>query len=195
MMNERRNISGAFFGLLLIGLGIIFLAGQFIDVRIGAFLWPFVVIAFGGMFFVGMLLGGPSAGGLAIPGSIIAMIGLILLGHNTFGHWEGWSYDWTLILIAVGIGLVIRGYWSHMESSRSAGWNLIKIGAIFFVLFGAFFELVIGFGDRTLLNRAFWPLALIGVGAYLLISRMFKKSNTTSYFPPEGGNSYDHPNQ
>ncbi len=194
-MNERRNISGAFFGLLLIGLGIVFLLGQFIDVRIGAFLWPFVVIAFGGMFFLGMFAGGPSAGGLAIPGSIISMIGLILLAQNTFGHWEGWSYDWTLILIAVGIGLVIRGYWSHMESSRHAGWNLIKLGVVFFVLFGAFFELVIGFGNQDLLTRAFWPLALIAVGIYLLVSRLLKRSKPSSYFPPEDSSTYNHQNQ
>jgi hypothetical protein len=170
---------------MLIGLGFVFLVGQFINVEIGEYLWPFMVIAFGGIFFAGMVAGGPSAGGLAIPGSIISMIGLILLAQNTFGHWEGWSYDWTLILIAVGIGLVIRGYWSKMEHSRRAGWNLIKLGAVFFVLFGAFFELIIGLGNRDLASRVFWPLAIIVLGIYLFVTRVFQTAKPASYLPPE----------
>jgi hypothetical protein len=189
-MFERRNTASALIGLILIGLGIIFLAGQFINIQISSFLWPFAVIAFGGVFFLGMLAGGPSAGGLAIPGSIIGMTGLILLVQNTFGHWEGWSYDWTLILVSIGIGLVINGYWSHREHSRQAGWRLIRLGTLFFLIFGAFFELVIGFGATSLASRIFWPLAIIAAGAYLFVSRLGR----TTPLPPEDKPSFPQEN-
>lgn len=177
-MNTNRNLASAVFGLILIGLGIIFLVGQFVNIEIGAFLWPFMVIAIGGVFFAAMVAGGPSAGGLAIPGSIISMVGLILLFQNTFGHWESWSYGWTLILTAVGIGLVIRGYWSKDEASRQSGWRVIRIGAIFFVLFGAFFELIIGFGRHSMISQVAWPLLLIGIGIYLFASRLLSSRRT-----------------
>lgn len=181
-MNTNRNLASAVFGLILIGLGIIFLVGQFVHFDIGAFLWPFFIIAVGGVFFIAMVAGGPSAGGLAIPGSIIGMVGLILLFQNTFGHWEAWSYGWTLILISVGIGMVIRGYWSKDESSRQHGWRVIRLGAIFFVIFGAFFELVIGFGRNSLIAGIAWPLLLILIGVYLFASRLLGSGRKN---PPE----------
>jgi membrane-bound ClpP family serine protease len=66
--------------------------------------WPFLIIGCGALFFVAMFLSGKSAAWLAIPGSIIIVTGLILLAQNLTGYWESWSYAWTLIVIAVGLG-------------------------------------------------------------------------------------------
>lgn len=172
-MIASRNRISAVFGAVLILMGILLLVGQFIHVDLGGFLWPFLVIGFGALFFVGMVTGGRESGSLAIPGSVIVMIGLILLVQNLFGHWEGWAYSWGLILASVGAGLVIRGYWVGDEADRQRGWRLVRLGLVFFLVFGAFFELVIGFAGNDLFSRIFWPSALILVGLYLFVTRIF----------------------
>ncbi len=56
-----------------------------------------------------MFLGGKQVSGLAIPGSIITGIGLLLLFQNLTSYWESWSYGWTLIIIFVGAGIYLAG--------------------------------------------------------------------------------------
>ncbi len=69
--------------LLLIGLGLLFLLLQFVPLDLGRNAWPFFIIIPGLLFFAGMALGGRDAARLAIPGSIVTMVGLILLYQNT----------------------------------------------------------------------------------------------------------------
>ena len=107
MITQRRNIGGLVGGSILIGLGVLFLLAQFFNFMAWQFLWPFIVIGAGGLFFVGMLAGGKSAAGLAIPGAIISVVGLMLLYQNLTGHWASWSYGWTIILVAVGLGILM----------------------------------------------------------------------------------------
>jgi hypothetical protein len=167
--------------LILVGLGVLFLLEQFLRIDIWAFAWPFIIIAFGGLFFVGMVTGGKSAGGLAIPGSIISMIGLILLYQNTSGYWETWAYAWTLIITAVGIGMFIMGVWSGQEGARRAGVSVAGVGVVLFLVFGAFFELGASFLGLRRTSGLLWPLMLIAAGLYLLISRsgLFRRRTPT----------------
>jgi len=178
-MFENRNRTGAIVGVLLVLAGLFFLAGQFFSFDFGRILWPFFVIGFGGLFFVGMLLSGRSSTSapLAIPGSIIVTVGLILLFQNFFDYWEGWSYSWALIVAAVGIGMVISGYWSGEEGMRARGWRVVRTGIILFLVFGAFFELVLGFSRGRPVAGIVWPLALILVGAYLVVRRLLPGGN------------------
>jgi hypothetical protein len=158
-------------GVILIGLGVLFLLGQLFNFNAWRFLWPFTVIAFGALFFVGMVVGGRTAGALAIPGSIISMIGLTLLYQNLTRHWESWAYGWTLIVIAVGVGIFIMGLWSGEERHRQSGLRVAAVGFVLFVIFGSFFELGAAlFGARGA-GQLVFPLLLIGVGVYLLIAR------------------------
>jgi hypothetical protein len=174
-------------GVFLIGLGVLFLLGQFVRINLWEWLWPFWIIGFGALFFVGMLAGGKSAAGLAIPGSIISMVGLILLYQNWFGHWESWAYAWALIPVAVGIGLFIMGLWNGRESTRRAGINVAGVGIVLFLVFGAFFELgAVMLGMRRA-GGVLWPLILIGAGLYLLITRsglLSGSNSSTSQEPP-----------
>jgi hypothetical protein len=171
-------------GAMLVIIGIIFLVGQFINIDFGAYLWPFFVIGFGALFFVGMVAGGPSTSGLAIPGSIIVTIGIMLLVQNTFDVWESWAYSWTLIIASVGIGIIIQGLYTKRDDLRRSGWRLVRLGLLLFLIFGAFFELI-AFRQETFLSRIFWPLALIVVGAYLMITRLIRSSHPTSATPIE----------
>ncbi len=171
MMNQRYHAGGLIGGSILIGLGVLFLLAQFFNFAAWHFLWPFLVIGVGGLFFVGMLVGGKPAAGLAIPGSIIGVIGLMLLYQNLSGHWNSWAYGWTVILMAVGLGIWVAGLWGDNARQRQSGWRVIQVGFVLFVIFGAFFELVLsGFGGSAL-RQAFFPVMLILLGLYLVIRR------------------------
>ncbi len=172
-MNNQKNIVSIVGGLALIGLGILFFLGKIFGINIGEDLWPFWVIGAGAVLFVLMLIGGPAAGRLAVPGSIVVMVGLILLVLNAIDHMEGWAYAWTLIPMSVGIGSLIRGYWSNLEQPKQEGMRLIRVGAIAFVVFGAFFEIFI-FEEKSQAIQILGPVLIILLGIYLLF-RIFTR--------------------
>src|SRR5262245_13506963 len=169
-MSANRSHTGSLVaGLALVVLGLLALAGQiFRSFNFWETVWPFFVVGVGGLFFVGMFSGGKSAAGLAIPGSIFSMIGLMLFLQNIFNHWESWAYGWTVILMAVGLGIFIMGWYTENPGQRSSGLRVLKIGAILFILFGGFFEMIFNsFG----ISRFLFPVALILLGAYLVFAR------------------------
>ena len=114
---------------------------------------------------------GRSVSGLAIPGTIITTIGLMLFYQNLTNHWESWSYGWTVILMAVGLGIFIMGVWGQNASQRAAGLRVLRIGLIMFIIFGAFFELIFSAGAPFGLRSIIFPAALILLGVYLVLTR------------------------
>jgi hypothetical protein len=168
MQTNRSNVGALIAGTLLILFGLMALAGQFFRAVDWGFLWPFAIIAFGALFFVAMFAGGKGTAAFAIPGSIVGGIGLILLFQNITGHWESMSYFWTLIILFVGVGIYLMGWYGGDESQKRSGWRVMKTGFILFIIFGAFFEMI--FSSSGLANILF-PLLLIGLGAYLVLTR------------------------
>jgi hypothetical protein len=176
MLTNNRNLASLLAGVILIGVGLLSVVGQVLDGfhvldHIWHFTWPFFVIGFGMLFFVGMFAGGKSTGGLAIPGSIITAVGLMLFYQNLTNHWESWAYGWTVILMAVGLGIFIMGAYQDNEDRRQAGLKVLKLGLVMFVIFGAFFELLFSTFSPFGLRRFVFPLMLIAFGAYLVITR------------------------
>jgi hypothetical protein len=171
-MSTRNNAGSIIGGSILILLGLLFLLAQgFPGFDFLGVLWPFIIIAFGAVFFVGMLAGGKPAAGLAIPGTIITVIGLMLLVQNLTGYWESWSYGWTVILIAVGLGIFLTGAYSGNASTRTAGVRLMQLGVFFLFIFGALFEGLIFGSRRTGIGPLIFPAALILLGLYLVLIR------------------------
>jgi hypothetical protein len=166
MSNSRASL---FIGVALIGLGALFLAQEIFDLRLLDWMWPLLIVAFGALFFVGMVAGGKATGPLAIPGSIICVIGLIMLGLNLTDHWESWAYAWGLIVAAVGLGLLIWGWYGDQPALRRSGLSVMQTGLFLFLIFGAFFELLI---FRSFAAASWvWPVVLIGLGLWLLVTR------------------------
>jgi len=98
-MNTNRpspNLATSATGLLLILVGALLLFANWLRWSIVEPLWPLFIVMIGPVFFVDMIAGGKSTGGLAIPDSIITIAGLILFFQNLFGHWEGWANTWAL---------------------------------------------------------------------------------------------------
>lgn len=186
-MSSKRNTGSLVGGSLLIIFGLLALFGKiFQNFDFWGTFWPFFVIGVGVLFFVGMFAGGRSVSGLAIPGSIITTIGLMLFFQNITGHWESWSYGWTVILMSVGLGIFIMGLWGQNATQRAAGLRVLRIGLIMFVIFGAFFELIFTSGMPFGLRSIVFPVALILLGLYLVLSRSgllpgrFEDTSTTS---------------
>lgn len=171
-MNEKRN-----YGALVVGAGLICLGALalferiFEGTRFLSMLWPFIIIGFGALFFVGMFLLGKSFAWMAIPGSIITANGLMLFLQNLTGRWETWSYSWTVILMSIGAGIYIMGAWQGDASRRRAGVKLFEVGAVLFVIFGAFFEILFSLGAPTGLRGYVFPVALLLLGIYLVVKR------------------------
>jgi hypothetical protein len=171
-MNDKTRSGGASMGvgLVLVALGVLFLLEQLFGFQLGQWLWPLFIIIPSVLFFVGMLLGGKSAGPLAIPGTIVTTVGLLLFYQNTFNHFESWAYAWALIPIAVGIGLMINGAWSGLPALVQNGRRVAGIGLVLFLVGFFFFELVLNIGGMA--SGIVVPLLLIGAGVALLLRRL-----------------------
>ncbi len=168
-MSDNRNT--VIVALILVILGFMFLVGQFLGGLFWHYAWPFFVIIPGLLFFAGMVVAGKNGGGLAIPGSIVTTVGLILFYQNITGHFESWAYIWTLIFpLSVGVGLMIQGLWSGQPAVLEHGKRMALAGIVIFLIAAAFFEGIIGIGGHGL-GRYGWPLLLIAAGILLLLRR------------------------
>lgn len=166
MQTNRSNAGALIGGALLIAFGLLSLAGQFFRGFNWGSLWPFVVIGFGALFFVAMFAGGKQTAAFAIPGSIVGGIGLVLLFQSLTGHWESMSYFWTLIILFVGTGIYLMGWYGGDEGQKKSGLGVMKVGLILFIIFGAFFEMLF-----SSFNNLLFPVLLILLGGYLIVSR------------------------
>ena len=172
-MNPR-NRGSLVGGLVLVLIGLFLLVLQLAP-SMAYFLrleltWPFIVVGIGVLFFVGILLWGRSAAGLAVPGSIVTGIGLLLLYQNWSGNWESWSYAWALIPGMVGVGVILTGLIEGKPLGRAvnAGSGLILISLILFAVFGFFLG-----NDR--LARWGVPLLLVLGGCWLLVRNVLRR--------------------
>jgi hypothetical protein len=165
--------SNALLGGVLVLLGIVFLLGELFNIHVGQYVWPFFIVGIGVALFL-LALGVESEAGqaLAIVGSIVGMVGLILLYQNVTDHWASWSYAWALIApTAPGIGLFLFGTLRDRPEAVKSGAALMKVGLSIFVVAAVFFELIIGVGGLGV-GRYGWPLLLIILGILLLARNM-----------------------
>jgi hypothetical protein len=157
-MNKRAGITG---GIILILLGVLFLASEIYPQVFDFWDWPFIIIGLGGVFLLWAVLGG--TGGLAVPGSILAGIGGILYYQNLTGDWESWSYIWGLIPGFVGVGVILSGIIDgKFKEVISSGLVLILISAILLFAFGSAFGL-----DPNI--TMYWPVLLVILGVVSLV--------------------------
>jgi len=169
--HRLRGLATALIGLALIGLGVFFLLGQAFHLDVWSFLWPFFIIVPGLFFFAGMFVMGKNGAALAVPGSIITMVGLILFYQNVTGHWASWAYAWLLIFpTAVGTGLAIAGLWNDEPKTVRTGTKMAGIGVLIFLFCAIFFELVLNIsGFRSgLFGQILFPLMIVGAGIVVL---------------------------
>jgi hypothetical protein len=179
MTTNKSDIGALIGGALLIIFGALALLGQWLPGNFWGAIWPLIIIGVGGLFFITALVGAGAkdalgvpakdTAALAIPGSIITTVGLILWLQNVFGHYQSWSYAWAVIIMAVGFGIFVMGQLQGDEHRRAEGLRVLKTGLVLFIIFGAFFEMVF----RSFIGAQYlFPIALIVLGTYLLVTRV-----------------------
>jgi hypothetical protein len=179
-MDETRNRSGLVLGILLIAAGVVLFLGQYFGWSQWGELWPLMIAGVGLFFFVAMLAGGKPLGGLAIPGSIITMVGLILWFQNTYNAFETWAYAWALIIVAIGIGLIIYGKWSDRPEEVKGGLDTLRVGIILFLVFGALMEFIFNWtGVSQARGALIFPALLTLLGMVMLV-RLEQPENAAS---------------
>lgn len=181
MANGRAtNPLALVFGLVLIGLGALFLLGSLLGISILSFSWPFLIMIPGVLFLAGMVAGGRRTAGLAIPGCILTTLGGILLVQNTFNYYESWAYAWALLPASVGVGLVIMGLWQRERTLTAVGASIATVSLAVFVVAGFAFQVapMLGeyfdrSGDSLLWHRLtsiIWPFYIIIPGMALFVA-------------------------
>lgn len=169
-MNTRSNNFGAY---ILIALGVLFLAGQFLNVDLGRIFdlsWPLFIIIPGVIFLLIAFTGDRRAAGFVVPGAIVTGTGVILWFQDTFNRYETWAYVWTLYPVFVGAATLYMGTRTDNPAQVKTGRGLLSFGVIAFVIAAAFFELII-FNNNASMGRWLVPALLILAGGYMLFFR------------------------
>lgn len=166
-------------GVALVLLGGFALVGRAANVDVFDLGWPVLVILPGILLFVvAVSIGGPAGIGLAVPGGIVTMTGLVLAFQNTTGLWATWAYAWALVAPGgVGVGLVLYGLLTRQRDVVRGGIPVLVTGAGLFLGFGLFFEGVLGLsgpaiaGFETVLAAGLVGLGLLVIAGGLLGGR------------------------
>jgi hypothetical protein len=167
-MDQSRRFA-LVFGVVLILLGILFLAGQILPGLwgwVGELTWPLIVVGVGVLLLViGVAANAP---GMAVPACIVGGIGCLLYWQNATGDWASWAYAWALIPGFVGVGTILMGLWSGQgKPVREGAWTVL-VSLILFAIFGSFFGGLFGLGK-------YWPVLLILLGLLSLGQYFFRQ--------------------
>jgi hypothetical protein len=163
----------AVLGGVLIVVGAIALAGRAVSVDLFAVGWPLFVIVPGVlMFAAGVGIGGRAGVALAIPGGIVTMVGLVLAVQAATGLWATWAYAWALVAPGgVGLALVLYGLITRQPDLMRVGWPVLATGIGLFLVFGLFFEAVIGLSGSAVTGlEPVLAAGLIVVGVVMLLA-------------------------
>ena len=165
--------AGLVIGIILVVGGAIVLLGRATDLTLGPTAWPLWLIVPGVAMVVGSFAIPPRGGlGLAIPGAILAMIGVVLWFQATSGHYATWAYAWALVApTGVGLGMLLYGL-AHRDGELARnGLRTTLVGIGLFLAFGFFFEGVLGLSGVEFTNvRQAAPFVSVAFGVILLIA-------------------------
>jgi hypothetical protein len=162
-------------GAILIGVGVLLVAANQLDLDLGRVGWPVFVIGPGIALLVMALFAGGSAGtGLAVAGGIVTMSGLVLAYQSATGYYASWAYAWALVgPTGVGVGLLVYGLLTRQPAVVRSAWPPLLIGLALFTAGFVFFEGVIGLGgDRIPGLDTALPAVAIGLGVVLVAASL-----------------------
>jgi hypothetical protein len=167
---KREGLVG---GLILVVIGLIALAGQFVELDSFPNLGLLIVPGIGALFLLWGIV--TREDGLIIPGGIMSGIGLgIVLISGPFEIANG-ENDGGIFMLSFALGWVLITVLTAVFTSETHWWALIPAAVMGLiggtVLVGGVFETILSLlGD-------FWPLALIVVGGWILIQAVRGKAS------------------
>ena len=171
--DRGREHGGLALGVLLIVLGVLFLAGEEFHVDWTQYGWPMFVIVPGAvLLLLGLAIPNEAGLGMAIPGGIIASVGLILAFQDSTDTYGSWSYAWALVAPgSVGVSLFLYGLLHRRLDLLDAGLRTAAVGLGLFVGFGLFFENVIGVDETasTTALRDAMPFLAVALGVIIVV--------------------------
>jgi hypothetical protein len=170
-----KGLGNVILGVIVIAIGLLTLFQEFLNLDVWHYAWPLLLLLPGLFCFAVIVFGGGNAGRLAMPGSVLTMLGLLFLFQNAFDQFDSWAYAWALIFpTAIGIGHYVEGWWNDRPALRERGSRETMSGLVIFVLLGAFFELYLNQSGlfRGDVSRYVFPILLILIGVVLIISRL-----------------------
>lgn len=159
-------------GLALVILGGLALLGRMFSIDLLGLGWPIFVLAPGiALFAAGLAVGGRAGVGLAIPGGIVSMVGIVLSFQAATGLYATWAYAWALVAPGgVGVALVLYGLLTGQGNLVRNGVPVLLTGLGLFVAFGLFFEAVLHLsGDALPLGEEILAGGLVILGAAILL--------------------------
>ena len=166
-------------GLALVILGGLALLGRALSIDLLGLGWPIFVLAPGIALFIGAVpVGGRAGLGLAIPGGIVTMVGVVLSFQAATGLWATWAYAWALVAPGgVGIAMVLYGLLTGQRDVVRQGTPVLLTGLALFVGFGLFFEGVLHLsGDALPIGEPVFAGALVVLGvAIVLVSLLGRR--------------------
>ena len=127
--------------------------------------WPSILWGMGALFLLVALIS--SIGPLAIPGTILGGLGLLLAWQKMVNAWDTWAFTWPLIPAFVGLGLFLAVLRSR--TMRVIGLSMLAWSLVAFAVFGIFFA-----GDGALVYL--WPAILILAGMMVLVQAFLARS-------------------
>lgn len=176
----RRLDGPAVLGGGLVLLGVLGLVIEYLPVPgldLSHYGWPFLIIL-GGLLLIAFAAAVEGTSGLAVPGGIVLMAGLVLAVQNVFDAFQTWAYAWALVAPGgVGVGIITQGWIRGSRATVRAGLRVLWSGIVLFIVFGLFFEGVIHLSnwDLGIFGKILVPLLLILLGVWLLFRRMLPR--------------------
>jgi hypothetical protein len=170
-MKPEKTLS-LIFGLGLVGIGLLSLAGN-LFLRLEAWrLWPVIVILLG----LGLTAPGfwgfsrRGFGSFFIPGIPLLTTGVILLVASLFHRWDVWALAWPLEVLGLALGFTLAAIFMRLPALAIPAFILGANG------------LLLAFCNLTGLWQAWallWPIEPLSVGLGLLVLGLFNRSHGT----------------
>ena len=163
-------------GIVLVVIGVAFLLVRVADMALGGSTWPLWLIVPGLAMLAGSLAIPPRGGlGLAVPGTMLAIVGCILWVQDTYDLYATWAYAWALVApTGPGLAMLIYGLVRGDHELARDGFRIFLVGIGLFLGFGLFFEGVIGISGHRIANLdEVLPYVLIAFGVLLVVASLF----------------------
>ena len=162
-------------------------AGVDIPALIAAVGWPVFVVAPGLVLLaLGLLMPRQPGQGMAVGGSVVASVGLLLAYQDATDHWSSWAYAWALIgPAAAGLGQAAWGALHRHRRDVAEGGRTLGVGLVMFGVGYAFFEGLIGIGDgRGISGGApdLVPFLLLGAGLLVIAGGLLRRQEAETRF-------------